>query len=61
MKKGINQWVFPATLPLREVFRITRKYGFQGIELCPDEEGELSIHLPVSKRLLPWPMKLMWR
>lgn len=39
MKKGINQWAFPANLTFREIFTLAKKYGFQGLELCPDEEG----------------------
>lgn len=43
MKKGINQWVFPANATFREIFELARKHGFQGVELCPDEEGLLSL------------------
>lgn len=39
MKKGINQWAFPAHLTFREIFTLAKKHGFQGLELCPDEEG----------------------
>lgn len=49
MKKGVNQWVFPASLSLREIFQVTRKYGFDGIEMCPDEDGEISLNQPLSR------------
>ncbi|MEN3202647.1 MAG: sugar phosphate isomerase/epimerase family protein [Atribacterota bacterium] len=39
MKKGINQWAFPAGTTFRDIFALAKKYGFQGLELCPDEEG----------------------
>ncbi len=39
MKKGINQWAFPPGATLKEIFTSAAKYGFQGVELCPDEEG----------------------
>lgn len=39
MKKGINQWAFPTSVTFRDIFELTRKYGFQGLELCPDAEG----------------------
>ncbi|MEN3188936.1 MAG: sugar phosphate isomerase/epimerase family protein [Atribacterota bacterium] len=49
MKKGINQWAFPASLSFREILRVARKYGFNGIELCLNEEGEMSLNQPLSK------------
>lgn len=49
MKKGVNQWVFPASLSFQEIFQVTRKYGFDGIEICPDEEGEMSLNQPLSR------------
>lgn len=39
MKKGINQWAFPPGTTFKEIFTSAAKYGFQGVELCPDEEG----------------------
>lgn len=48
MKKGINQWAFPPSLSLREVFQLAQRYGFHGVELCPDEEGPASLSLPLS-------------
>lgn len=39
MKKGINQWAFPTSVTFRDIFELARKYGFQGLELCPDAEG----------------------
>lgn len=43
MKKGINQWAFPANTTFREIFELAKKHGFQGLELCPDEEGLLPL------------------
>ncbi|MCS7241189.1 MAG: sugar phosphate isomerase/epimerase [Candidatus Caldatribacterium sp.] len=43
MKKGINQWAFPANATFREIFELAKKHGFQGLELCPDEEGLLPL------------------
>jgi L-ribulose-5-phosphate 3-epimerase len=39
MKKGINQWAFPGNATFRDIFTLAAKYGFAGVELCPDEEG----------------------
>ncbi|WP_369017958.1 sugar phosphate isomerase/epimerase [Thermatribacter velox] len=39
MKKGINQWSFPQDMPVLEVLQRASKYRFQGVELCPDEDG----------------------
>ncbi len=44
MKKGINHWAFPAGMPVKEVINLSAQYGFQGIELCPEEEGEISLY-----------------
>ncbi|MGB9553727.1 MAG: sugar phosphate isomerase/epimerase family protein [Candidatus Caldatribacteriaceae bacterium] len=49
MKKGINQWVFPPSLSPREIFQLAQKHSFDGVELCPDEEGTMSLHLPMAK------------
>ncbi len=43
MKKGINQWSFPQNMSVLEVLRLASKYNFQGVELCPDEDGVFSI------------------
>lgn len=42
MKKGINQWTFPHNITLKEMFALTKKYNFSGIELALDLEGEIT-------------------
>lgn len=49
MKKGINQWVFPSSLSCREILRSAQKYGFHGVELCLEEEGEISLNTSPAK------------
>lgn len=34
MKKGINQWLFPDTMNIRECMLLAKDAGFDGIELC---------------------------
>lgn len=36
MKKSINQWCFPTEWSWESVFDLTRRAGFQGVELCVD-------------------------
>ncbi len=43
MKKGINYWSFAKGTSLVRAISLARKAGFDGIEFCMDEEGELSI------------------
>ncbi|MFH1823763.1 MAG: sugar phosphate isomerase/epimerase family protein [Candidatus Firestonebacteria bacterium] len=47
MKKAINYWSFPGGLEgkksLKEAINEAKKYGFEGIELCMFEEGEVSL------------------
>ena len=43
MKKGINRWAFPASMLLETCFTLARSAGFDGIELCLEEEGEFSL------------------
>jgi len=49
MKKGINQWAFPGYLSLSEILTLTAKYGFHGVELCPDEGGSFPIDIDHKK------------
>jgi len=49
VKKGVNLWAFPERLSLREIVEVSKKYGFQGIELCVGEEGDFSLHLPPAR------------
>lgn len=41
MKKGINFWSFPDETPLRTAAETAKKAGFEGIEYCLAESGEL--------------------
>jgi hexulose-6-phosphate isomerase len=43
MKKGINQWSFPESMPAAECAALAKEAGFDGIELCLAEQGELSL------------------
>lgn len=43
MKKAINQWAFPASMPLERCFDLAKQAGFDGFELCLEEEGEFSL------------------
>lgn len=42
MKKGINQWAFPSNLSLEKIFSLAKEYGFQGVELALNFNGELN-------------------
>jgi len=43
MKKGINYWSFAKGTPLERAIILAKDAGFDGIEFCMDETGELSI------------------
>ncbi len=43
MKKGINFWSFRDGTTLREAAELAAKAGFQGIEYCMSENGELGL------------------
>jgi len=43
VKKGINQWSFPSSYTVEECVRLASAAGFDGIELCLSETGELSL------------------
>ncbi len=43
MKKGINFWSFPDNTPLRTAAELARDAGFDGIEYCMAETGELGL------------------
>ncbi|HHY98598.1 MAG TPA: sugar phosphate isomerase/epimerase [Firmicutes bacterium] len=43
MKKGINQWSFPASTSVSDCLRLAEKAGFEGLELCLEEKGEFSL------------------
>ncbi|MCA0757327.1 sugar phosphate isomerase/epimerase [Paenibacillus sp. N4] len=43
MKKGINIWSFKEGTPIGECIRLSKKAGFDGIELALNETGELGL------------------
>jgi len=49
MKKGINQWAFPSSISVKEILELAHQFGFQGVELCPSAQGELSFPLTQEK------------
>ena len=42
MKKGISVWAFKKQ-PLKDVFALAKKAGYDGVELSLDEKGEVSL------------------
>lgn len=53
MKKGINQWAFPGNFSIPEIIHFAAKHRFDGVELCPDEEGIFPLTIQEQK-LLEW-------
>lgn len=49
MKVGINQWMFPDNMSLRDCFRLAKDAGADGIEvnIYPDK-GEINLETPIS-------------
>ncbi len=43
MKKGINQWSFPTSMKVEDCLRLAADAGFDGVELCLSEDGEISL------------------
>jgi len=43
VRKGINQWSFPPGMELHRCAELAKVCGFEGIELCLEETGELSL------------------
>lgn len=43
MKKGINFWSFPDGTSLKDAAELAADAGFQGIEYCMSEDGELGL------------------
>lgn len=43
LKKGINQWSFPADMSAAECIRLAKRAGYDGIELAMAETGGLSL------------------
>ena len=53
MKKGINQWAFPGSYSIPDIIHLAVKYRFDGVELCPDDDGSFPISID-QKKLLEW-------
>lgn len=43
MKKGINHWSFPTSMKVEDCLRLAADAGFDGVELCLSEDGEISL------------------
>jgi len=43
MLKGVNQWCFPKGTPLKELFEVSQKAGFDVVELNLNPEGEVGL------------------
>jgi L-ribulose-5-phosphate 3-epimerase len=43
---GINQWIFPADMPVRNALDLARETGFESFEICVGEEGPLQLDVP---------------
>lgn len=44
MKKGINIWSFDSTTPLEECMKLSKKAGYDGIELALSKEGDINLN-----------------
>ncbi|GAF11278.1 hypothetical protein JCM19045_372 [Bacillus sp. JCM 19045] len=49
MKKGINQWCYPAGTPLEDVLKWTSEAGFSAIELNLGKPGDVGLTLETSR------------
>ena len=45
MKKGVNQWAFPSNFSIPDIIQLAAKHRFDGVELCPDEEGNFPLNI----------------
>jgi L-ribulose-5-phosphate 3-epimerase len=52
MKKGINQWAFPASMDMTSCLKRATRFGFAGIELELIRQGENRIGLNWNRRQL---------
>lgn len=53
MKKGVNQWAFPSNFSIPDIIQLAAKHRFDGVELCPDEEGNFPLNIEQQK-LMEW-------
>jgi hexulose-6-phosphate isomerase len=49
MKKGLNAWAFPGSVPARAAIKYAKQAGYEAIELNLDETGEIGLKTPASK------------
>ena len=49
MKKAVNQWAFPGNFSIPDIIQLAGKHRFDGIELCPDEEGIFPLKIEQHK------------
>lgn len=49
MKISISQWAFPSNFQINKCFEIAQKAGFDGLELCLAEEGEITYSMNSNK------------
>lgn len=52
MLKGINQWCFPQDTPLEEIFYVSKRAGFDVVELNLNERGAVGLTLNQESREL---------
>ncbi len=45
MLRGINQWAFPAGMPVAEAMGVARRVGFESFEVCLGDDGPTPITL----------------
>ncbi len=48
MKKGLNQWCFPTTLTIADIFHAAANAGFDGVELNLGRVGAPGLHLETT-------------
>lgn len=49
MKIGISQWAFPGDWKINKCFNLAKKAGFDGVELCIAEHGEVSLNMSLQR------------
>ena len=45
MKTGINQWAFPADMPVEQALKLSNDIGFESFEVCVGEDGPVSLDI----------------
>ena len=49
MKTGINQWAFPADMPVEQALKLSKDIGFESFEVCVGEEGPVPLDITEKK------------